>query len=498
MISSKDGIIGFAVGDAMGVPVEFTNREILMEKPVTSMIGFMRHNVKKGTWSDDTSMTIATMDSIISSNGNIVANDMANRFLDWMENGKYTPGGKIVDIDRTTLRALGKFKTTRRSAVNCGCTSNTDNGNGSLMRMLPIIYYSYLNWLEQDRILKLVAGISSITHANELVIMGCYMYVNYALELLSTNNRKNAYAKIQNLDYSMFSMQTIRSYSRILDGEIYHYGIDEIKSSSNIVDTLEAVLWVLMNTDTYNQAIIGAVNLGSDTDTVAACTGGLAGIIYGIKSINPEWKIDLRKYEEIIEICEKFDETLYKLNGKEINKNYLSRSDILRRIEIVNGDITEIPVDALVCANSSGDLSRGGEGTIFPKAGLELENKCKEFDELEKGQVKVTRAYRINTKYIIHTIVPKWYDESEKNQNELLSKCYENIFRISADFDIKSIAIPTLGIGACGAPVDVAVKIAINEIENNFFRNDEIEKIYIVCNDSRIKKEYVEYLNSLI
>ena len=280
MISSKDGIIGFAIGDAMGVPVEFTNREKLMRNPITSMVGFMGHNVPKGTWSDDTSMTLATMDSITEANGDIITNDMADKFLEWMEQGKYTPGGKIVDIDRTTLRALGKYKTTRRSAVNCGCTSNTDNGNGSLMRMLPIVYYSYLNWLEQDKILKLVAGISSITHANELVIMGCYMYVNYAIELLNTNNRKTAYTKIQNLDYSMFSMPTIRAYTRILDNEIYHYSIDEIKSSSYIVDTLEAVLWVLINTDTYNQAIIGAINLGSDTDTIAACTGGLAGIIY--------------------------------------------------------------------------------------------------------------------------------------------------------------------------------------------------------------------------
>ena len=329
MISSKDGIIGFAIGDAMGVPVEFTNREKLMRNPITSMEGFMSHNVPKGTWSDDTSMTIATMDSIINSNGDIIANDMANRFLEWMEKGEYTPGGKIVDIDRTTLRALGKYKTTRRSAVNCGCTSNTDNGNGSLMRMLPIVYYSYLNWLEQDKILKLVAGISSITHANELVIMGCYMYVNYAIELLNTNNRKAAYSKIQNLDYSMFSMPTIRAYTRILDHEIYHYGIDEIKSSSYIVDTLEAVLWVLINTDTYNQAIIGAINLGSDTDTIAACTGGLAGIIYGIKSINSDWKIDLRKYSEIIDICEQFDEVLYKLNGKEIDNNTVNKNDIL-------------------------------------------------------------------------------------------------------------------------------------------------------------------------
>lgn len=494
MISSKDGIIGFAIGDAMGVPVEFTNREKLMRNPITSMVGFMGHNVPKGTWSDDTSMTLATMDSITKANGNIITNDMADKFLEWMEQGKYTPDGKIVDIDRTTLRALGKYKTTRRSAVNCGCTSNTDNGNGSLMRMLPIVYYSYLNWLEQDKILKLVAGISSITHANEVVIMGCYMYVNYAIELLNTNNRKTAYTKIQNLDYSMFSMPTIRAYTRILDNEIYRYSIDEIKSSSYIVDTLEAILWVLINTDTYNQAIIGAINLGSDTDTIAACTGGLAGIIYGIKSINSDWKIDLRKYSEIIEICEKFDETLYKINGRENNNIPIDKNKLLRKIEIVNEDITKVPADALVCANTSGILGQGGEGNIFSSAGIELENKCKEFDVIPKGQAKVTRAYRINTKYIMHTVIPKWYDEKETNQNEILQECYKNIFRVSADYDIKSIAIPTLGIGACSAPVDIAIKIAIDGIIKNISKNPDIEKIYIVCNDLRIQRAYVEYL----
>ena len=181
-----------------------------------------------------------------------------------------------------------------------------------------------------------------------------------------------------------------------------------------------------------------------------------------------------------------------------LNINSVNKNDILRRIEIVNNEITEVPADALVCANTSGNLGRGGEGTIFSRAGIELENKCREFDELSKGQAKVTRAYRIDTKYIIHTVVPKWYDESETNQNELLEECYKNIFRISADYDIKSIAIPTLGIGACRAPVDIAVKIAIDGIINNFFRNTDIDKIYIVCNDSRIQRTYIEYLNSLL
>ena len=497
MISSKDGIIGFAIGDAMGVPVEFTSREKLMRNPVTSMIGFMSHNVPKGTWSDDTSLTLATMDSIIQNKGNIVTNDMADRFIDWMEKGKYTPNGKLVDIDRTTLRALGKYKTTRRSAVNCGGTGNVDNTNASLMRMLPIVYYSYLNWLEQDQILELVAKVSSITHANEIVIMGCYMYVNYALELLNTNNRKKAYNKIQNLNYSMFSMQTIREYVRILDKEIYNYSIDEIKSSSYIVDTLEAILWVLMNTDNYNQAIIGAINLGSDTDTIAACTGGLAGIVYGIKDINSDWKIDLRKYTRIEELCEEFDETLYTINGK-TSKMILNKNNILRRIEIVSADITSIPADALICANPSNELGRGGEGTIFSRAGIELENKCKELEECPTGDVKLTRAYNINTKYIIHTVVPKWYDETSNNQLELLKECYKNIFRTSADFDISSLAIPTLGIGPCSCPPEIAIKTEIEEIINNFYRNGDLEKIYIVANDLRIQRAYVEYLNKML
>ena len=303
MISSKDGIIGFAIGDAMGVPVEFTNREKLMRNPITSMEGFMSHNVPKGTWSDDTSMTIATMDSIINSNGDIIANDMANRFLEWMEKGEYTPGGKIVDIDRTTLRALGKYKTTRRSAVNCGCTSNTDNGNGSLMRMLPIVYYSYLNWLEQDKILKLVAGISSITHANELVIMGCYMYVNYAIELLNTNNRKAAYSKIQNLDYSMFSMPTIRAYTRILDHEIYHYGIDEIKSSSYIVDTLEAQF-------SLNDTTLTA-NLTNNVTSASYCTttGNICTPNTSASISNNSYTVELEELEEEQVVCTQLNGT---------------------------------------------------------------------------------------------------------------------------------------------------------------------------------------------
>ena len=168
--------------------------------------------------------------------------------------------------------------------------------------------------------------------------------------------------------------------------------------------------------------------------------------------------------------------------------------------KIVRNDITKVKADVIVnTANPNPICASGTDLAIYEAAGKEkLLAERANIGKIARGDIAVTGAYNLKAKYIIHTVVPKWYDESEKNQNELLEECYKNIFRISADYDIKSISIPTLGIGACSAPVDVAVKIAIDGIINNFFRNPDIDKIYIVCNDSRIQRTYIEYLNSLL
>lgn len=308
LLSSKNGIIGFAIGDAMGVPNEFCLREKLIENPITEMIGYGSHDVPKGSWSDDTSLTLATMDSVIDTKM-IDTEDMASKFLEWLKEAKYTPTNNVFDVGGTTFKSLARFEAHLRPASECGGEGDMDNGNGSLMRMLPIAYYIYYKNLSEEKIFELVKKVSGITHKHETSIMGCFIYVIFANELLNKKTKEEAYNKIKSIEYyKYFSEETIEKYERILKGHIATLDLDRISSSGYIVHSLEAIIWVIFNTYTFNSAIIGAINLGNDTDTIGACVGGLAGIIYSLKDMNPRWEKDLIKYEYIKEMCLKFDE----------------------------------------------------------------------------------------------------------------------------------------------------------------------------------------------
>ena len=310
MIDSKNGIIGLVVGDAMGVPLEFCMREKLMQHPTTEMLGYKSHNVPKGSWSDDSSMTLATIDAIIKDK-DVNCNTIATNFLEWMKNAKYTPIDRVFDIGRTCLRAIARFESKQEIAEKCGGTSEMDNGNGSLMRILPLAYYCYSKNMNEQKIYELVKKVSSITHGHEISVMGCFIYVMYGIELLNNKNLLQAYKKIKKIKYNTyFSEETISRYERILKKNIKQYPLDEIKSTGFVIDTLEATLWVLLNTNSYNQSIIGAINLGNDTDTVGACVGGIAGIYYGLKNINQAWQSELIKYDYIIDLCNKFNDIL--------------------------------------------------------------------------------------------------------------------------------------------------------------------------------------------
>lgn len=309
-IKSSDGIIGLAIGDALGVPAEFKSRDELSRYPIVDMIGDGTYNMPAGTWSDDTSMTLATIDSILSTK-TIDANDIASKFLNWFRNAEYTATNECFDIGRTTLQALAKYELKLDDAVNCGGNGEYDNGNGSLMRILPVAYYIYYNdIIDSQEIYNIVKQVSSITHAHEISVLGCYIFVRYTLLLLDGKDKIQAYKELQNVDYKMFSDYSLSKYSRILKGNIQDADEDNISSSGYVVSTLEATMWLFLNSNDYNTTILKAVNLGEDTDTVAACVGGLLGIYYGIESIRDSWKQNLKKYEYISSLCDSFNKAI--------------------------------------------------------------------------------------------------------------------------------------------------------------------------------------------
>ena len=317
MSVTRDALIGFAIGDAMGVPVEFQKRDLLLEHPVTKMYGHGSYDVPEGTWSDDTSMTIATMDSIIQKNGELDYNDIADRFINWVLNAEYTATNEVFDIGNTTRKSIVKYSNDRKDATLCGSREENENGNGSLMRMLPIALYCHYKRVEYDEIYTIVKKASSITHAHPISILGCYIYVRYLMFILSGKDKFAAYNMIKAIDYEeMFSEDTISFYNRLLNDDIKNYKINDIKSTGFVRDSIEAALWVTLKSNNFQEAIIGSVNLGGDTDTIGAITGSIAGILYGMDTFPPQWLNKLKKQELLEEIAIGFEKAL-KINIEE-------------------------------------------------------------------------------------------------------------------------------------------------------------------------------------
>ena len=304
MSKIKDSLYGFIIGDALGVPVEFISREELIKNPVTSMLGYGTHDVEEGVWSDDTSMTLATIDSIINCNG-LDYEDIMNNFLMWY--GKYTATNKVFDIGRTTYDALLDCAENKKNPVDCGLKGINDNGNGSLMRMLPIAIYCYYNKYNETEIYNIVKDASSLTHAHEISILGCYVYALYMIYILNSFDKYESLNMLKKVDLNKFSDDSINEYKRILKGNISKEKINNIYSTGYVVYTLEAVLYVILNTDSFDQALIGAVNLGEDTDTIGAITGSIAGILYGYDSIPKKWLEKLKNKEYLNEIIWRFE-----------------------------------------------------------------------------------------------------------------------------------------------------------------------------------------------
>lgn len=296
----KAVMLGHAIGDALGVPVEFCNRNFLEKNPVTDMIGFGTYNVPAGTWSDDTSMSLCALDSL--ANGIVNYEDIMKNFGKWYYNGDFTATGKVFDIGNTCRDAIDNYFDLGYNAIECGLANERANGNGSLMRIHPFVLYAYYNGIEGGDFVDLITKASALTHAHQYSLDGCVIYA-YVLKGLLEYQSKDIVCI--GLEKAKHWIRCSEIYSRILNEDISTIPVSEIKSSGYVVSSLEAAIWCLLTTETYNDCVLKAVNLGGDTDTIAAIAGGLAGALYGIDAIPRKWINKLKRKDYIESICEK-------------------------------------------------------------------------------------------------------------------------------------------------------------------------------------------------
>ena len=299
--------MGLCVGDALGVPFEFRDRLYFRENPVEDMIGFGTHAQPPGTWSDDSSLTFCLAESLC--NGYNLK-DIANKIVQWYTKGYWTANGNVFDVGHTTLRAIDRLQEGVCPKISGG-KAKVDNGNGSLMRILPLAFY-LLHEEDIGKRYKKIKEVSSITHAHTISIMCCFIYVEFAIQFIKSGSITYAMDEtIKNFNSIFRDIDETQYITMILSKELFKLSESDIYSTPYVVDTIGASLWCIYNSSGYKEAVLKAVNLGGDTDTIGAITGGLAGIIYGYKDIPGKWINLIARKEDIYKLCENLYNSLY-------------------------------------------------------------------------------------------------------------------------------------------------------------------------------------------
>ncbi|GAB3833576.1 ADP-ribosylglycohydrolase family protein [Hymenobacter jeollabukensis] len=310
----RAALLGLAVGDALGVPVEFESRARRKTDPVVTMRAYGTHNQPAGTWSDDASLTFCLAQAIADG---FTVGMVAEYSCRWYYQNLWTPHGHVFDIGITTREALQRLKADP-DLILAGGTDEYSNGNGALMRVLPLAFYQVDMPLE-DRF-RLIHEVSAITHGHIRSAVACWLYLEMARHLRAGLVPAAAYAQLcaaapaQLLQLNIPAKEA-EHFERILSGRLPDVHATAISSGGYVLHTLESALWCLLRYESYAETVLAAVNLGDDTDTTGAVTGGLAGLYYGEQAIPPEWLQVLARRADIEDLAARMANELSVVGG---------------------------------------------------------------------------------------------------------------------------------------------------------------------------------------
>lgn len=304
------GLWGSVVGDALGVPVEFSQRHERDADPVREMRGFGTYLQPPGTWSDDSSLMLCTLYSLLGAR--LDPADIGARFVRYADEAYMTPHGAVFDIGGATLRSIARL----RSGVNpieAGGIEERDNGNGSLMRILPVaLRFPRVSDVSDEELADIAHKISALTHRHARTRLACGYFCLLVRQLLTGSAPLVAYQRTNALAARIYAgaewQAELPHFKRVLDGNLPALRRDQISGSGYVVHTLEAAIWCLLKHGSYSEVIFAAINLGDDTDTTACVAGGLAGVHYGLAAVPAQWRSAMARYDDLADWFERFAE----------------------------------------------------------------------------------------------------------------------------------------------------------------------------------------------
>lgn len=284
-------LLGLACGDAVGTTVEFQPRGSFV--PLTDMVGGGPFDLAPGQWTDDTSMALCLAESLLHCDG-FDPRDQMTRYVNWWQWGYLSSTGECFDIGMTTQGALQRFLVT--GDPYSGVSHPNTAGNGSLMRLAPVVLFYYPN---QQEIELFARDSSRTTHGAPEAVDCCALFAHILARALAGEPKD---ALVRHTSVSLSEAKVIG----IANGSYVHKEREGIAGTGYSVASLEAALWCFQHTDSFEAAILAAANLGDDADTTAAITGQIAGAFYGLSAIPDRWLGKLHAREKIEDLSRRF------------------------------------------------------------------------------------------------------------------------------------------------------------------------------------------------
>ncbi|WP_457756025.1 ADP-ribosylglycohydrolase family protein [Thermodesulfatator indicus] len=278
-------LLGLAVGDALGAPLEFQARDLF--EPVTDMIGGGPHFLEPGQWTDDTSMALCLAESLIEKGG-FDPHDQMERYCRWYEEGYLSSTGVCFDIGNTVKKALEKFRQTGNPFA--GSKDPWSAGNGCIMRLAPVPMFFYpdiekAEWYAQES--------ARTTHGAQECLDAARLFARMLIRALAGKPKE---------EILLADSENFEASPKILDiarGAYFEKEEYEIRGTGYVVESLEAALWCFWQSESFEEAVLMAINLGDDADTTGAVCGQIAGAYYGEKAIPERWLKKLTMAEKI-------------------------------------------------------------------------------------------------------------------------------------------------------------------------------------------------------